>query len=34
MSKVYLTHMRTTFTENLPKKLTPLIDRAGLRTID
>ena len=34
MSKVYFTDMRTSFTENLPKKLTRLIDRAGLGTID
>lgn len=34
MSKVYFTDMRTSFTENLPKKLTRLIDRAGIGTID
>ena len=34
MSKVYFTDMRTSFTENLPQKLTRLIDRAGLGTID
>ena len=34
MSKVYFTDMRTSFMENLPKKLTRLIDRAGLGTID
>ena len=34
MSKVYFTDMRTSFTENLPKKLTRLIDRAGLGAID
>ena len=34
MSKVYFTDMRTSYTENLPKKLTRLIDRAGLGTID
>ena len=34
MSKVYFTDMRTSFTENLTKKLTRLIDRAGLGTID
>lgn len=34
MSKVYFTDMRTSLTENLPQKLTRLVDRAGMGTID
>lgn len=33
-SKVYFTNMRTTFRESLPAKLTRLIDKAGLGSID
>lgn len=34
MSKVYFADMRTNYRENLPQKLTRLIDRAGLGSID